>query len=198
MFTGIITARGTIEDITRTADRLQFSIAAPFSNIVLGESIAVNGACLTVVDCREGRFIVQAIMTTRGRTTIGDWVVGQSVNLERSLAVGDRFGGHIVQGHVDAVGEVVSVVTNQDAVLVDVRVPSQIARICVLHGSIAVDGVSLTVNALSEPDIVQVALIPYTLEHTTFSTVEAGTMVHLEGDVIGKYVSRLIAAREPE
>lgn len=197
MFTGIVAARGTIKELQRTADRLQFTIAAPFENLVLGESISINGACLTVVDCGPGRFVVQAIVTTRGRTTIDDWVVGQSVNLERALLVGDRFGGHIVQGHVDGVGEVVAMANQQDAVLVDLRVPYEIARLCVPHGSITVDGVSLTVNSLSEPDIVQVALIPYTLEHTSFDGVKVGSRVHLEGDLIGKYVSRLMAAREP-
>jgi riboflavin synthase len=157
-----------------------------------GESIAVNGACLTVRDRADGRFTVAAVVTTLGRTTIGDWMAGKRVNLERALRASDRLGGHIVQGHVDGVGTVRLVRQRDDAVLVDVAVPSEIAELLVPHGSITVDGVSLTVNAIPDSSIVQLSLIEYTLRHTTLGELKAGDAVHVEGDVIGKYVRQLM------
>ncbi len=181
--------------VERDADRLAFRVEAPYADLVQGESIAVSGACLTVVARGDGWFRVEAIVTTRGRTWFGGLQVGDKVNLERSLSIGDRLGGHFVQGHVDAVGTVRRVVAEADAVLVDVEVPDEIAELTVPHGSIAFDGVSLTVNEMPEPNVVQVALIPYTLEHTTLGKWQPGDPVHLEGDMIGKYVRQLLRDR---
>jgi len=186
---------GQVAAVQRTAERLAFTIEAPYDDLVQGESIAVSGACLTVVDRGNHWFKVEAIVTTRGRTWFGDLQVGDAVNLERSLRVGDRLGGHFVQGHVDAVGTVQRVEREADAVLIDVEVPREIAELTVPHGSIAFDGVSLTVNATPEPNVVQVALIPYTLEHTTLGTLEPGSPVHIEGDMIGKFVRELLRER---
>ena len=196
MFTGIVTEVGKVSAVQREVDRLAFTIEAPYEDLVDGESIAVSGACLTVVEKGDSWFKVEAIVTTRGRTWFGDLSVGDQVNLERALHIGDRLGGHFVQGHVDGVGTVRSVVPEADAVLIDIEVPDEIAELTVPHGSISFDGVSLTVNATPQPNVVQVALIPYTLEHTTLGNLEPGSPVHIEGDMIGKFVRRLLRERE--
>ncbi|OGU35069.1 MAG: riboflavin synthase subunit alpha [Gemmatimonadetes bacterium RIFCSPLOWO2_12_FULL_68_9] len=192
MFTGIVTARGRVVAAERTGDRLTLSIGSPYPDLTAGESIAVSGACLTVVEVDDGCFTVDVVTTTRGRTRLADLRVGDEVNLERALRVGDRLGGHFVQGHVDGVGTVVVARQSEDALLVDVEVPPELAEVTVLHGSIAVDGVSLTVNAVPAPGRIQVALIPFTLEHTTLGALQAGDRVHLEGDLIGKFVRQLV------
>ncbi|MBI2401907.1 MAG: riboflavin synthase [Gemmatimonadetes bacterium] len=195
MFTGIVTARGRVVAAEQSGDRLKVSIRSPYPDLTAGESIAVSGACLTVVEASHGCFSVDVITTTRGRTRLADLQVGDEVNLERALSVGDRLGGHFVQGHVDGLGTVVGVRQSEDALLVDIEVPPELAEVTVLHGSIAVDGVSLTVNAIPAPGQVQVALIPFTLEQTTLGLLRAGDRVHLEGDMIGKFVRQLVAAR---
>lgn len=197
MFSGIVTAQGTVGALDRDGERLTLSIEGPFSDIEPGESVAVNGACLTVVDRGDGWFRVEAISTTRGRTRLDEMELGERVNLERALKVGERLGGHFVQGHVDGLGEVIRVGAEGDALLVDIRVSSDdVADVSVLHGSIAVDGVSLTINALPGPGIIQVALIPYTREQTTLGDVRPGDRVHLEGDMIGKFVRQLVQTHE--
>lgn len=195
MFTGIVTEIGKVSAVQRETDRLAFTIEAPYDDLVRGDSIAVSGACLTVVEKGENWFKVEAIVTTRGRTWFGDLQVGDEVNLERSLQIGDRLGGHFVQGHVDGVGTVRRVEEDADAVLIDIHVPDEIAELTVPHGSITFDGVSLTVNTTPEPNVVQVALIPYTLEHTTLRNLKPGDPVHIEGDMIGKFVRQLLRDR---
>lgn len=195
MFTGIVTARGRVAQVSRANGRLTLAIEAPYPDLAPGESVAVNGACLTVAERQPGRFTVDVIVTTRGRTRLGDLREGDVVNLERAVALGDRLGGHLVQGHVDGVGEVVVVREDADALILDLRIPEDVAEVTVLHGSITVDGVSLTVSALPGPSRVEVALVPYTREHTTLGTLAAGDRVHVEGDMIGKFVRQLIAAR---
>lgn len=192
MFTGLVDAVGTIERVADTSAGREFVIQSPYDDLADGESIAVNGACLTVRDRADGRFTVAAVVTTLGRTTMGGWSAGGRVNLERALKAGDRLGGHIVQGHVDGVGTVRRVERLDDAVLVDVTVPDGIAELLVPHGSITIDGVSLTVNAIPEPSTVQLSLIEYTLRHTTLGSLTPGDTVHVEGDVIGKYVRQLM------
>ena len=196
MFTGIVSAKGRVSDIVHREDRLTMTIQAPYSDIESGESIAVDGACLTVVDYGDDWFKVEAVVTTRGRTRFEQMEVDDLVNLERAMMVGDRFGGHIVQGHVDGVGTVRDVVPVDDAVVIDIEVPDEVASLCVPQGSITVNGVSLTVNAIPAPGVCQVSLIPFTLDHTTLGTLRAGDTVHVEGDVIGKYVRRLLAGEE--
>jgi riboflavin synthase len=192
MFTGLVDDVGVIDRVTDTSVGREFVIRSRYDDLVDGESIAVNGACLTVRDRADGRFTVAAVVTTLGRTAIGGWASGKSVNLERAMRASDRFGGHIVQGHVDGVGTVLRVRRLDDAVLVDVAVPAEVADLLVPHGSITVDGVSLTVNAIPEPAVVQLSLIEYTLRHTTLGTLDPGDAVHVEGDVIGKYVRQLM------
>src|SRR5690606_10632286 len=138
---------------------------------------------------------VEAVSTTIERTAIGSWRPGRRVNLERALRAGDRLGGHLVQGHVDGVGTVKKIETAGDALLIDIEVPDAVAGATIPLGSVTVDGVSLTVNGMPEPGVIQVSIIPYTLEHTSLGALVPGDAVHLEGDVIGKYVQAMLARR---
>jgi riboflavin synthase len=192
VFTGLIDDVGRIEAVSRTPAGLELRISCRYDDLVEGESIAVNGACLTALSHGNGWFTVGAITTTLGRTTIGSWEVGRRVNLERALRAGDRLGGHFVQGHVDGVARVTAVAVDGDAQLVDLALPAGLAELMVQHGSLAVDGVSLTVNDLSVPGSVQLSLIDYTLRHTTLGTLVPGDQVHVEADMLGKYVHRLL------
>ena len=197
MFTGIVDAVGRVAKATREtgngkrAEGLALTIQSPYRGVKKGESIAVNGACLTVEKVVKGTFTVHAIATTLDRTLIGDWRKGQPVNLERALRAGDRLGGHFVQGHVDGVGTVERVTELGDAVLIDIRVPPEVRETTVLHGAITVDGVSLTVNALPGDEVIQVSLVPFTREHTTLGKIAVGDRVHIVADVLGKFVRQL-------
>jgi riboflavin synthase len=193
MFTGLIDDVGVVERVERTDAGRELRVASRYTGLAAGESIAVNGACLTVREHGQGWFSVAAVVTTLDRTTIGGWDVGRRVNLERALRLGDRLGGHMVQGHVDAVGTIDAVRRREDALLVDVRVPDELEPLLVPHGSVAIDGVSLTVNALPAPGILQLSLIEYTWTHTTLGALRVGEGVHVEADMIGKYVRQLVA-----
>ena len=193
MFTGLVEGIGVIERARRDENGLNLVIRAPFDDIALGESIAVDGACLTVTDVREGTFRVQVVRTSQERTCFADYYEGRRVNLERAVKAGDRLGGHLVQGHVDGIGTIQQIGDQDDARLIDIRVPEAVGQVTVPLGSITVDGVSLTVNALPDKMIVQVSLIPHTLAHTTLGDRKVGERVHLEADVVGKYVKQLLA-----
>ncbi len=190
MFTGIVSAVGRVAKATRNGGGLVLSIRAPYKGLRRGESIAVNGACLTVERVVRGGFTTHAVETTLGRTLLGEWTAGHRVNLERAVRAIDRLGGHLVQGHVDGVATVKHVARG-DAVLAELQVPPEVLAVSIPHGSLTVDGVSLTVNALLEGGVVQVALVPFTRAHTTLGALRAGDRVHVEGDVLGKYVRRL-------
>jgi riboflavin synthase len=193
MFTGLIDDVGTIERVAETSAGRELRVRCRYTDLEPGESIALNGACLTVREHGEGWFTTAAVRTTLERTTVAAWRAGERVNLERAMRLGDRLGGHIVQGHVDGVGEVAAVTQAGDARLVDVTLPHPLAELMVPHGSIAVDGVSLTVNELPTPDVVQLSLIEYTVRHTTLGALAPGAHVHVEADVVGKYVQRLLS-----
>ena len=193
MFTGLVDDVGVVERVERTEAGRELRVSSRYRGLGSGESVAVNGACLTMREHGDGWFTVAAIVTTLERTTIASWEVGRRVNLERAMKLGDRLGGHIVQGHVDAVGVVEAVRRREDALLVDVRIPDELEPLMVPHGSVAVDGVSLTVNALPAPGILQLSLIEYTWTHTTLGALRAGDGVHVEADMIGKYVRQLVA-----
>ena len=189
MFSGIVEAVGRIERVEPVDNGRRFRIGAPFAaELEEGASIAVEGVCLTATAVDDDGFETEAIATTLSRTTLGRLEVGSGVNLERALALGERLDGHMVQGHVDAVGEVTAVEREGEHVLLDVRLPPVVADVTVLHGSIAMAGVSLTVNAFPEEDVAQVALIPYTWDHTTLRDLTPGDGVNLEGDMIGRFV----------
>ena len=191
MFTGIITEVGSVARADHDADGLELTIRSSYSDLEPGESIAVDGACLTVQELSDGTFQAHVIRTSLDRTRFADYVPGQRVNLERALRLGDRLGGHLVQGHVDGLGWVEMVTERDDARLLNIRVPPSVGRTSVPQGSITVDGVSLTVNAKLEPDLIQISLIPFTLQHTTLGERRVGDRVHLEVDTIGKYVEAL-------
>ncbi|HEX5831503.1 MAG TPA: riboflavin synthase [Gemmatimonadaceae bacterium] len=192
MFTGLVDDVGIIDRIADTPAGRELRVRARYEGLATGESIAVNGACLTVREHGPGWFTVGAVVTTLERTTIGDWTAGRHVNLERALRAGDRLGGHLVQGHVDGVGTVRAARAEGDAWLIDLAVPRDIAELLVPIGSIAVDGVSLTVNALPAPGVVQLSIIDHTLRHTTLGDLRPGDAAHVEADVIGKYVRQLV------
>jgi riboflavin synthase len=193
VFTGLVDDVGTIERVATTDAGREFRVRCRYEDLVDGESIACDGVCLTVRELAPRSFTVAAAVMTLDRTTLGAWAVGRRVNLERAMRLGDRLGGHMVQGHVDGVGVVQGVAMRADALLIDVAVPEEIDALLVPHGSITVDGVSLTVNALPAPGILQVSIIEYTRRHTTLGQRGVGDRVNLEGDVIGKYVQRLVA-----
>lgn len=192
MFTGVITAVGTVRESRAVSGGRELAINVPWPDVALGESIAVDGACLTVTAVGNAQFVVHVIATSLDRTLFGGYVAGRQVNLERALRAGDRLGGHLVQGHVDGVGTVAAVSQRDDARLLDIRVPADVAGVSIPRGSIAVDGVSLTVNAMPAPGVVQVSLIPFTLERTTLGERVRGDQVHVEGDAVGKYVKQLL------
>jgi riboflavin synthase len=191
MFTGLIEQIGEVQSVRQTDAGRELRIHAAFNDLETGESIAVNGACLTVRDFGADWFEAAAVTTTLERTTIGDWKHGTRVNLERAMRAGDRLGGHIVQGHVDCVGVIVARELRGDALLVDISVTQSLESLFVMHGSIAVDGVSLTVNDI-KPRALQLSLIEYTLRHTTLGELNPGNRVHVEADMIAKHVRRLV------
>ena len=193
MFTGLVDDVGLVEQVASTAAGREFRVRCRYDDLVDGESIACDGVCLTVREKGPGWFTVAAAFMTLERTTLGDWSAGRRVNLERALRLGDRLGGHMVQGHVDGVGVVRSSVMHGDALLIDVAVPDELDALLVPHGSITLDGVSLTVNALPAPGVVQVSIIEYTRRHTTLGDRREGEKVNVEGDVIAKHVQRLVA-----
>lgn len=192
MFTGLVAAVGTVAETAPAQGGVQMVILSPWRDLDAGESIAVDGACLTVETSRGEHFTVHVVATSLARTAFGGYTAGRRVNLERALRASDRLGGHLVQGHVDGVGTVESVVPEADAMLIDIAVPPAVAEVSVLLGSITVDGVSLTLNALPRPGVIQVSLIPFTLQHTTLGERRPGDRVHLEGDAIGKYVRQFV------
>ncbi len=192
MFTGLVDDVGTVTSVSESDAGLELRLSCSYADLRPGESIALNGACLTVRECGDGWFTVAAVITTLGRTTVAEWKSGRRVNLERAMRADGRLGGHIVQGHVDGVGIVDDVERAGDALLLNLALPPGLAETVVPHGSVTIDGVSLTVNDI-RGDRLQLSLIDYTLHHTTLGGLGAGSRVHVETDVIGKYVRRIIA-----
>ncbi len=195
MFTGIIETVGTMGSIRERAGTREFVIRAPgmAGELKPGDSVTVDGACQTVVRNDDNSFVIETIGTTLSRTIAGEYRVGTRVNLERSMVLGGRLDGHLVQGHVDAVGRVAGVKREGDYWLMDFVIPEVISRVTILHGSIAINGVSLTVNALAQEGRCQVGIIPFTWTHTNLGSLKPGDRVNLEGDLIGKYVAKLLS-----
>jgi riboflavin synthase len=191
MFTGIITDVGRVRTVRETSRDVRFEIETGFdvATIDLGASISHAGCCLTVVEKAAGWFAVEVSGETLSKTTLGDWRKGARVNLERAARVGDELGGHIVSGHVDGVGEVVSVAAEGGSHRVRIRAPRPLHRYIAAKGSITVDGVSLTVNEV-EDDVFGVNLIPHTWDVTTLGALAPGARVNLEIDMLARYLAR--------
>jgi len=198
MFTGLIEGIGTLAGREPRGGDARLRIDAgtlPFVDIALGESIAVNGACLTVAAFDERGFEVDASNETLALTTLGELAIGRPLNLERAMRPNDRLGGHLVSGHVDGVGKVLHHWDDGRAQRWLFEVPASLRRYIAAKGSICVDGVSLTVNAIDDRGF-EVALVPHTLQHTAFAQTSVGDPVNLEIDLVARYVERLLAAKE--
>jgi len=193
VFTGLVEEMGTVRERTPCAAgaRLVIGCDAMRDGLAIGDSVSVNGACLTVVEMGDDWFAVDCVEETLRRTSVGDREPGDRVNLERAMRVGDRLGGHIVQGHVDGTGTVSGTTPEGDGVLMSVAAPDEVLRYVVEKGSITVDGVSLTV-ATRDPAGFTIALIPHTMEMTTLGPQAVGRRVNLEADVVAKYVEALV------
>lgn len=191
MFTGIVETTAMVEAVERGDGRVTYRIAHPTGDLVVGDSVAIDGVCLTAVRVATDTFDVEVVPETEARTTLGGLTVGSVVNIERPMAASGRFDGHIVQGHVDGVATVRSIVADGDSQRVFFDVPAPLLRYVVEKGSVAVDGVSLTVSAVDDGGF-EVALIPHTLEVTALGQREVGDGVNLEIDVLAKYVDRLL------
>jgi len=198
MFTGIITEIGLVAEIRRVGNGVRIAVTAPFSSkeLHVNDSISVNGVCLTVVATIGSTFETEAVAETLRKTTLGALRIASPVNLELPVRLNDRLGGHLVLGHVDCVGDVRKVVKQENSWLLTIAAPTALAKYLVPVGSVAVDGISLTVASLSRNEFV-VSIIPHTLEKTTISGAHEGLKVNLEFDIIGKYIERLMIGEEP-
>lgn len=191
MFTGIIETLGRIKSIEKEQDNIHISISSDITNeLKIDQSVAHNGICLTVVAIENDCYTVTAIKETIEKTNLGHWNIGDVVNLERAMRLGDRLDGHIVQGHVDQIGKCINVENANGSWYYTFQYDSSLNNITIEKGSITVNGVSLTV-VNSKRNEFSVAIIPYTYEHTNFHAIKKGSVINLEFDVIGKYVSRL-------
>jgi len=197
MFTGIVEDKGKIlrADVRGGGRRLILRVPPHLTDLQLGDSINVNGACLTVVEKTGESIAVDVSSETLEKTTFREMIQGEEVNLERAMRLSDRLGGHIVTGHVDAVGTLVERRSEREFVHLKIQVPKSVSRYVVPKGSIAIDGISLTVNTC-DGDEIQITLIPYTLQKTTLFNKRVGDRVNLEADVLGKYVEKLMEGRE--
>lgn len=196
MFTGLIEDLGSVRRLRREADKVQLTVATqiPMAELVIGESIAVNGICLTVVAFSGGTFTADVSPESMTRTTLGELHPGDPVNLERALRLGDRLGGHLVSGHVDGVAVLLEKSQDGNAIRLKFRLAAELNRFVVEKGSITIDGISLTVNQVGE-ETFSVAIIPQTLAATNLQHRQSGSRVNIETDIIGKYVARLLGER---
>ncbi|MBK6658713.1 MAG: riboflavin synthase [Proteobacteria bacterium] len=195
MFTGIVATVGRITQLARRGDAMRMAIDSAgldLSDVALGDSIAVSGPCLTVVEFGARHFAVDVSTETLARTTLGARQVGDAVNLEKALRLTDRLGGHLVSGHIDGIGTVVRRETLNDYIRWVVRVPGELAHYLAFKGSVAIDGVSLTVNGV-DGDTFEVLTIPHTLERTTLGALSAGAAVNIEVDLIARYIERMLS-----
>ena len=201
MFTGIIEAMGTVDSVADVDGARRIRISTPdgfLAGVKPGHSIAVDGACLTPVAIEGDHFDVEAVLSTLERTSASRYSSGSRVNLERAMVMGGRLDGHLVQGHVDGLGSLVGVEVRGETRFVTVSVPADVWAQTILHGSISLNGISLTVNELIAPDRVQVAIIPHTWTHTNLARLRPGDPLNVEGDLLGKYVGRILASRYGE
>ena len=196
MFTGIIEELGRVKAIEQQADAVRLTIEGPIavSDVKRGDSIAVSGTCLTAVEFDESTFTADVMKETLDRTSLSELKVGDAVNLERAMTAATRFGGHVVQGHVDGVGKIISREPSENWDWLRVSIPAELMKYIVLKGSITIDGVSLTVNEVGD-DFIGLSLIPETLALTTLGSKQVGAKVNVEADVMAKHIERLLEAR---
>ena len=196
MFTGIVEEMGAITVMNKSLSGAKLTILAStvMSDLKIGDSVSVNGICLTVVSRSERDFSVEVSPETLSVTTLGGFAVGMPVNLERAMRLNERIGGHLVAGHVDGVGRIRSRQQDANAIVLSIDAPQEILRYCVAKGSITVDGISLTINSISEQGF-SVAIIPHTAKVTILGLKQVNDTVNLESDLIGKYVERLLQER---
>ena len=199
MFTGLVREVGQVVWLRRADRVVQLLVKGPrtATRVRVGESVSVNGCCLTVTAQREGQFMFDLLTESLDRTNLGQLKPGHPVNLERALRVDGRLGGHFVQGHVDGTAQVVALEEKGPDLRIDIALPREFARYVVYKGSIAINGASLTVSAVNPADF-SVWVIPHTLEHTNLCDLEAGNLVNLEFDILAKYVERLLETRGPD
>jgi len=199
LFTGLVDDVGVVERVERTEVGRELRISSRYTGLTSGESVAVNGACLTVRTSGPGWFVVAAVVTTLGRTTIGDWDAGRRVNLERAMRLGDRLGGHLVQGHVDGVGKLIDFerIAESENWWLHIELPDDVEKYTVYKGSISIEGISLTVAKL-ERNRCTIAIIPHTVEATNLHSLKAGDPVNLEADLIAKYVEKMMRGEASE
>lgn len=196
MFTGIVTDLGQVRHIVPGGTtRFEMETAFDTSMVDIGASIACNGACMTVIEKGPRWFAFEASSESLAKTTMANWQVGQRINLERSMKIGDELGGHLVSGHVDGVGSVLDIAPDGEAFRFVFRLPVALAKYVAIKGSIAVDGVSLTVNDV-EDDRFSVTVIPHTAKVTSLGTLQVGDAVNLEVDLLARYVARLLESRD--
>jgi riboflavin synthase len=199
MFTGIIEDIGTIAAIRSIGGGIRLRIEAQevMPDLHSDDSIAIDGVCLTAVACSEHWFEVEAVEETLAKTTIGKWHVGRKVNLERSLRVGDRLGGHFVLGHVDSIGKIIRIEERKSSWIYVIEIPKEFLRYVISVGSIAINGVSLTVARVEQEEVF-ISIIPHTFQNTTFQHFRVGDSVNVEFDMIGKYIEKLMNTANPE
>ncbi len=193
MFTGIIEEMGRVEAVVSQGENSGLRIAAKIvmAGLQTGESVSINGACMTVSDLEEKHFSCDLSPETRRLTNLGDLQAGDPVNLERAMRLNDRLGGHMVSGHVEALGKIITKTPQGNAVIMTIEVPAALLKYCVPKGSIALDGVSMTINELRETRL-SICVIPHTAEMTTLGLKGVGAVLNLESDLIGRYVARLL------
>jgi riboflavin synthase len=197
MFTGLVEALGTVSSIENRGEQARLAIDLPFAaELALGDSVAINGCCLTVADLTEHGAAFDLLAQTLRVTSLGGLAAGSRVNLERAMKIGDRFGGHFVQGHVDAAGAITRLEASGQDHILGVSLPPEIHRLCVDKGSLAVDGISLTIAELCGTEAV-FWITPHTWEHTHLHAARIGQAVNLEADMLAKHVEKLLAARLP-
>ena len=199
MFTGLVEELGQIHEIDSRSSRTQFTISAKFvmNDLSIGDSISVNGVCLTVTQKKENQFCFDLVPETLAQSNLGELIEGDYVNLERAMKASDRFGGHILQGHVETVGVIIEKQKQEDNAVLSVGLDPEWMRFCIPKGSIALDGISLTIAKI-EANIIEIALIPYTLKNTTLGIKSTSDTLNIEMDIIGKYVDHMLSFDEED
>ena len=194
MFTGIVEELGKIQEIETRSSGMRFTISAKLvmDDLNIGDSISINGVCLTVTEKKEKEFSLDLVPETLNKSNLGELIEGNYVNLERAMQASDRFGGHILQGHVETLGVILDKQQQEDNAVISVGLDPEWMRYCIPKGSIALDGISLTIAKI-EANIVEIALIPHTLENTTLGLKSKSDTLNIETDIIGKYVERLLS-----